>query len=298
MKNKKIRYILPSIMILLLLSAFPVFKILIDIKNIENVYLNFGCIIYLLVFIFIVLIEIFELFILIKYLFKSDEKVSTKLLWFFLLVIFNIFIIPYFYMKYVSKESKLLVKTLLYIIPMLFFLGIFSYGTYTYINETNKIKEEQKRIEEERNDYTTKDSIATFTFRHGYKTINKGEYDLYVMNKEKNVIFSAFTYDTHKYEQKTADDYINKAVSELRESKNSFELVKETKVIESEDKTITRVIYQGKTESSSMCYYIISAITFSSKPDYLVYTVEIVTKNSYKELSKELDEILISAKIK
>lgn len=297
MKNKKIRYILPSITILLLLSAFPIFKILIDVKNVENIYLNFGCILYLLVFIFIYLIEIFELFILIKYLFKSDEKISTKILWFFLLILFNIFVIPYFYMRFVSKESKLLIKTLLYIIPMLLFIGIFSYGTYTYFDEMNKIKAEQKRIEEERNDYVTKDSTTTFTFRHGYKTLNKGEYDLYVMNKDKNVIFSAFTYDTHKYEQKTADDYINKAVSELRESKNSFELVEEKKVIEAEDKTITKVIYQGKTESSSMCYYIISTITFSSKPDYLVYTVEIVTKNNYKDLSNELAEILESAKI-
>ena len=298
MNNKKIRYILPSITVLLMLSAFPIFKILFDIKNIENIYLNFGCIIYLLFFILIVLAEIFELFILIKYLFKSDEKILTKILWFFLLLIFNIFIIPYFYMKFVSKESKLLFKSILYLVPMLFFIGIFTYGTYTYIDGMNKIKAEQKRIEEERNDYTTKDSITTFTFRHGYKTMNKGEYDLYVMNKDKNVIFSAFTYDTHKYEQKTADDYINKAVSELRESKLSFELVKEKKVIESDDKTITRVIYQGKTEESSMCYYIISVITFPSKPEYLVYTTEIVTKNNYEKLENELDEILISAKIK
>ena len=90
----------------------------------------------------------------------------------------------------------------------------------------------------------------------------------------------------------------NKAeLEELRESKNSFELVEEKKVIEAEDKTITKVIYQGKTESSSMCYYIISTITFPSKPDYLVYTVEIVTKNNYKDLSNELAEILESAKI-
>ena len=81
-------------------------------------------------------------------------------------------------------------------------------------------------------------------------------------------------------------------------SKLSFELVKEKKVIESDDKTITRVIYQGKTEESSMCYYIISVITFPSKPEYLVYTTEIVTKNNYEKLENELDEILISAKIK
>jgi hypothetical protein len=177
-------------------------------------------------------------------------------------------------------------------------LIIFCFGYSTYSKELNKINEERKRIEEERNEYITKDNQIIFTFRHGYKKEDVGEYDLYVQNKAKKVVFSAFTYETKHYEQKSADDFINKGINDISKNKEKFEVSKAKEVKEYDDKVITSVEYLGKTKESSDCIYMISVISFKNKPDYLVYVVEVVTKNNYDLYGKELLEILESSKIK
>lgn len=297
MKNNKTLFMVPSIFIFLLLSAFPIFKILVDIKKKVNIYVSVGSIIYLLLLILLSISVIVEIIYLVNYLFtKTDMKLINKLLWTILLLAFNILIIPYFYMRYVSKEDKLVSKSLIYLIPIILFSFILFYGIDTYNKELNIQREERKKIEEERNEYKTKDNLTTFIFRHGYKVSEVGEYDLYVQNKAKNIIFTAFTYDTTKYEQKTADDFINKGVSDISNGKEKFDLSKEKEVIDLDDKTITTVEYLGKTKESSLCVYKISVIIFKDKPDYLVYTVEVITKNNYDLYKKELLEILKNSK--
>lgn len=298
MKKNKVLFMLPTILIFLLSSLFPVFKLLIDVKNIENIYLSFGVITYLLIFILVAIIIVIEVFYLINYIFNSNDiHIFKKILLIFILLIFNILVIPYIYMKYVLKENNLIHKSLLYIIPVILFSVVLLFGIHIYNNDMKEIKEERKRIEEERNDYKTKDGIASFTFRHGYKVSEVGEYDLYVINKTKNIIFSSFTYDLEKYEQKNPDDYINREITTLSQNKEKFEKLKDKETITKDDLNITTIEYVGKTSESSLCVYKISTITFNSKPNYLVEVVEIVTYNNYELYGKELTEILESAKI-
>ena len=61
MKNYKLFYNITSISIMLLLSAFPLLKILINVKQIDNIYLNIGSIVYFLVLILFVLGASFQL---------------------------------------------------------------------------------------------------------------------------------------------------------------------------------------------------------------------------------------------
>lgn len=298
MKNNKTLFMFPSIFIFLLISAFPIFKILVDVKKIVNAYVSIGSIIYLLVLILLVIGVIVEIIYLIHYLFtKIEMKIGLKILWAVLLITINILIIPYFYMKYITKEDKLVFKSLIYLIPMIIFSFILFYGIDTYNKEINIQKAERKKIEEERNEYKTKDNITSFIFRHGYKVSEVGEYDLYVQNKTKNIIFTAFTYDTTKYEQKSADDFINKGVNDISNNKEKFDISKEKEVIELDDKTITTIEYTGKTKESSLCVYKISVISYKAKSDYLVYVVEVVTKNNYDLYEKEILEILKNSKI-
>lgn len=298
MKNNKTMFMFPSILLFLLLAALPVFKILIDIKNVQSSFFSIVTIIYLLLIILLIIVVFIEELYLINYLFtKLKMNIYLKLLWAIMLLIFNILIIPYFYIKYVSKETKLFLKSLIYLIPIILFTFIFIYGFNTYITKANEIKEERKRIEEERNEFKTKDQKVSFTFRHGYKISEVGEYDLYVKNKSKNVIFTAFTYNTEDYEQKTADDFINKGIYDIAKDKEKFDIFKEKEILDEEDKTITTVEYVGKTNTSSKCVYKISVIIFKSNPNYLIYTVEVVTKNNYNLYKKEILEILKSAKL-
>lgn len=298
MKNRKSLFMFPSIFIFLLISIYPIIKILIDYKEIKNVYLSLGTIFILLLLVLLLIVVFVEEIYLINYLWtKMKMNIGLKILWTILLLGLNIIIIPYFYMRFVMGESKIILKSLIYIIPIVIFFGIFMFGYNKYIDKMNKKIIHQKKIDAERNEYKTKDGIVTFTFRHGYKKEDVGEYDLYVSNKSKNIIFTAYTYETFHYEQKTADDFITKGITDISVGKEKFNIFNDKKVIEKDDKVITTIEYAGKTKESSNCVYKISAITFKNKPEYIVYIVQIVTENNYDLYKKEMLEILENAKI-
>ena len=302
MKNHKLLYNISSIFIMLLISAFPLLKILVNVKKIDNVYLNLASIVYFLVLILLVIGASFQLINLIRFTIKSNFSSNKKLLWILLLILFNIFIMPYFYSKYVVNEEKPEIKAIIYLVPMLFFVFVSIFGVVSYekgIAELRvKEKEENEKIKNEKYEFATKDNVVSYTFGHGYKVENIGEYDLYVKSNEKKIVFTAFTYETDKYEQQTPDDYINKGINDIKKDKEKFDIFKEKEVTVLEDKTINSIIYVGKTKESALCMYIISATTFNAKPNYLVYTVEVVTKLNYDKEAEELYDILKSAKLK
>ena len=298
MKNRKSLFMFPSIFIFLLISIYPIIKILLDVKEIKNVYLSLGTILILLLLVLLLIVVFVEEIYLINYLWtKLKMNVGLKLLWTILLLGLNIIIIPYFYMRFVMNESKIILKSLIYLIPIIVFFGIFMFGYNKYTDKLDKKIVHQKKIDAERNEYKTKDGFVSFTFRHGFKKEEVGEYDLYVSNKSKNIIFSAYTYETFHYEQKTADDYITKGIADISEEKEKFNIFSDKKVIEKDDKIITTIEYSGKTKESSDCIYRISAISFKNKEEYIVYVVEIITENNYDLYKKEMLEILESAKI-
>lgn len=302
MKVNKSFLFLSSIISLLLVALYPLAKILLQIKNIQNLYLSFGVIFYLLLMIFAVIIDIVLIIYFIVYIIKNDIKM--KPLWIILVLLFNIFIIPYFYMKHVKKERHLLFNTLLYIVPILLYLGVFGYGTYVYNDLYNQKLNEQKIIEETRNYYVTKDTKTTFTFGYGYNKEDVGEYDLYVINKDKSIVFSAFTYNTIDYAQKTPDEYLNKGIEDLKVGKKNFLEFSKKKEIKGDNYLITTVSYEGEAEvktknkvSTSNCIYKLSVITFDTDPNYLVYVIEVVTKANYDTYKTELTDILKSISV-
>ena len=298
MKKNKILFMLPSILIFLILSLYPIFKIMVDVKKIENVYFSLGSIVVLLIFILLCIIVFIEEIYLLNYLYtKSNIKILGKILWTILLLGLNVLIIPYFYIKYVTQETKVLFKSILYLVPIIFFSVIFIFGYNSYTESITKINEERKKIEAERNVYNTKDNVVAFTFRHGYKQEQVGEYDLYVKNSQKKVLVTAFTYDTTLYEQTTPDQYIGKAIADISKDKVKFDVYKEKSVKDLEDKVITTVEYVGKTKESSDCIYKINIISYKNKPDYLVYVVGVVTKVNYNLYNKEINEILETSKL-
>lgn len=298
MKKSKLLFICPTLLLFVLITLYPLFKIMIDVKKIENVYFSLGAILLLLLFILLCIVLFVEEIYLIYYLYtKTDLKIHQKLIWTFILLVFNVLAIPLYYMKFVSKESKCFVKTLIYIMPIIVLSIVFMFGYKSYTDDINKIKAERKRIEAERNVYKTKDNVVSFTFKHGYKQEQVGEYDLYVKNSQKKVLLTAFTYDTTLYEQTTPDQYIGKAISDISKDKVKFDVYKQKEVKEMDDKTITSVEYIGNTKESSDCIYKITIITFKNKPDYLVYAVGVVTKVNYKLYNKEINEIIETSKL-
>lgn len=297
MKLKRTHLFLSSIVTLLFIALYPLAKILLQIKNIQNLYLSFGVIFYLLFMIILCILDFAIVLYFVKYIVKSDIK--KKPLWVILIILFNIFIIPYFYMKYVEKEEHIVFNTLLYIIPIVFYLVIFGYGLYVFNDLNNKKIEKEKIIESTRNVYTTKDNKAKFTFKYGYKQKDVGEYDLYVINEDKSIVFSAFTYDVIDYEQKTVEEYLNKGIEDVKAGKKSFTKYTKQEVIKTGDYVITTISYEGKAEikkknktTTSDCIYKLSTITLEGEPDYIIFVIEVVTKANYDTYKDELTEML------
>ena len=269
MKVNKTIMFLSSISTLLLIALYPIAKILLQIKKIENLYFSFGVIFYLLLMIILAIIDIVLIIYFIKYIINSDIK--KKPLWIILIIILNIFIMPYFCMKYMEKEEHLVFNTWLYIIPLILYLFVFGYGTYVYNDLYNQRLEQEKIIKETKNYYVTKDNKTTFTFGYGYNKDDVGEYDLYVINKDKSIVLSAFS----KKKEIKGDNYL-----------------------------ITTVSYEGEAEvktknkvSTSDCIYKLSVITFDADPNYLIFVIEVVTKANYDQYKNELETILKSVSV-
>ena len=204
-------------------------------------------------------------------------------------------------MRYIDKEEHYVFNTWLYIIPLVLYSFVFGYGTYVYNNLYNQKLEEQRIKDETKNYYSTKDNKTTFTFGYGYTQDDVGEYDLYVINKDKGIVFSVFTYNTIDYEQKTAEEYLNKGIEDIKVGKKNFIEFSKKKEIKGDNYLITTVSYEGEAEvktknkvSTSDCIYKLSVITLDSDPNYLIYVIEVVTKANYDTYKTELNDILKS----
>ena len=299
MKINKTMVFISSILTMLLVCLYPVAKILLQIKNIENLYFSFGIIFYLLIMILVGIFDIILIIYTIKYIIKNDIK--KKVLWIILIIFLNIFIIPYFFMRYIDNEEHYVFNTWLYIIPLVLYSFVFGYGTYVYNNLYNQKLEEQRIKDETKNYYSTKDNKTTFTFGYGYTQDDVGEYDLYVINKDKGIVFSVFTYNTIDYEQKTAEEYLNKGIEDIKVGKKNFIEFGKKKEIKGDNYLITTVSYEGEAEvktknkvSTSDCIYKLSVITLDSDPNYLIYVIEVITKANYNTYKTELNDMLKS----
>ncbi|MBR2712759.1 MAG: hypothetical protein IKE73_03530 [Bacilli bacterium] len=302
MKLSRAKLFLTSIGTFLLLALYPIAKILLQIKEVQNLYFSFGVIFYLLLMILLAIIDIIIVIYFIRYIIKNEIK--NKALWIILILLFNIFIIPYFYMKYVEKEEKLLFNTMLYVLPIIVYIVAFGFGFYVYEDLNNQKITREKEIAETRNYYVTKDSKTTFTFGYGYKQDDVGEYDLYVINKDKSIVFSAFTYNTIDYEQRSVDEYLNKVIEDIKVDKKNFLEFSKKKQIKGEGYLINTISYEGQAEvktktkvTTSNCIYKLSIITFDEDPNYLISVIEVVPKAYYDEYKTELTDILKSVSV-
>ena len=299
MELKKTHLFLSSIVTMLFVALYPLAKILFKIKNVTEWYFGFCAIFYFLLMIIMFILDLAIVVYFIRYIVRSNIK--KKPLWIILIILFNIFIIPYFYMKYVEKEGHIVFNVLLYIIPIVFYLAIFGYGMFVFTDLNAKKIERERIIENTRNTYVTKDNKAKFTFRYGYEQKEVGEYDLYVINEADKVVFSAFTYNIIDYEQKTAEEYLNIGIEDVKAGKKSFTEFTKKEEISSGVYTINTVSYEGKKKKknkkktiTSDCIYKLSTITLNGEPDYIIFVMQVVTKANYEKYKDQLTETLKS----
>lgn len=292
---KKKLFLINSIFNCLLIGLIPILRILVDVENIKTNAFSVFIVLYIVLLIILSFISLFEIIIIVKKLMKK-EKFLDKILNFIILIFLNLIVLPYYYKKEVLKEKNNK-KYLFYILYILILIAIFFSFNHVYNNSLIKLEEKNKELSEIYNNYSTIDNFVSFKFKYGFRVSKVNEYDLYVKDSDRNLVFTVFNYDINNYEEKTHEEFLNKSVNDLKGSKDEFSEFEETKTTTLEDRVITKVSYVGKTKNSSLCVYNIYLITFNSHPNNLVYITEISIKDKYNLYKEELENIVLSAKI-
>lgn len=295
---KKIYYTLFPALLMILIALIPLMSILSDVVKLTSLLFFIIKILYVVALFLLLIINVVLCFILGKTIYNDEElPKSKKISIIILIVLFSVIVMPYFYHKYVLKNIVKPNYLIIYFISIIFLTFVLLFGTSIYNKKIEEEKKRQQAKEDTRISYIEKNNMFSFDFKLGYKKSDVGEYDLYVKNKDKNIIFTEFTYDTNLYEQKTIEEYLLKGVSDIESSKKNAKIYKEKELKELEDRKVYTIIYEGKTDKSDTCIYKISVISFNSNPNIMVYTVTITLKEDYPKLEKELNEIIDSIKI-
>lgn len=189
--------------------------------------------------------------------------------------------------------SNINIKYLFVIVPVvliviLVLLSII-FGT---LKITKNTKEELKDIV-----LKTKDEKVSFIFKESYKKSDTGEYDLYAKDEDRQLITGIFTYNLSEYEENSAKEILNNQIEYFIKTRNDMKIYKKETVTDYKDKIITRIEYSGKTTDSSDCIYIFSTIEFKNNSDYVIYSNQVLLKSDYDKYSKELKNIISSAKL-
>ena len=295
---KKSYYMVFPTLLMIFVALIPLMSILSDVVKLTSLLFFIIKILYVVILFLLLIVNFVLAFILAKAIFKDNELSKGKKFGIIVLIIlFSVIVMPYIYHKYISKSIVKPNYLILYFISIVFLTFVFAFGTNIYAKKMNEAKIKAEEEEKKRVTYTEKNNLFSFDFKLGYKSSEVGEYDLYVKDKDKNVVFSVFTYDTSLYEQKTLEDYLLKGVSDLEATKKNAKIYKDKKLTELEDRKVYTIIYEGSTDKSSTCIYKISVIQFNEIPNYIVYTVTITFKDDYSSLKKEINEIVDSIKI-
>lgn len=144
--------------------------------------------------------------------------------------------------------------------------------------------------------YTTADGRVTVTAKEDFKQKKVSNYDLYLTKNDKQVI-GFFTYALNEYEENSSKEILDKQISYFLSTRKDLKLFKKEKVIDMDDKTITKVEYTGTNTDSSECVYIFAVIDFKADTNYVLYSNEVLLHKDYEKNISEMIDILKNVKL-
>ncbi|MBR2603829.1 MAG: hypothetical protein IKE10_02240 [Bacilli bacterium] len=295
---KKSYYTIFPALLMIFVALIPLMSILSDVVKLTSLLFFIIKILYVVILFLLLIVNVVLLFLLMKEIVKcNDISKGKKTILLILLVLFSLIVMPYIYHKYILKDIVKPNSLIIYFIAIVFLAFVFAFGYRVYNKKINEEIQKQKELEAKRVTYIEKNNQFSFDFKTSYKQKEVGEYDLYVKDKKRNIVFTTFTYDTSRYEQKTIEEYLLKGVADIEATKENAKIYKEKKLTELEDKKVYEIVYEGKVEKSDPCIYRISVIQFNSNPELIEYVVTVSLKEDYPSLEKEINEIINSVKI-
>ena len=126
--------------------------------------------------------------------------------------------------------------------------------------------------------YTTADGRVTVTAKEDFKQKKVSNYDLYLT-------------------ENSSKEILDKQISYFLSTRKDLKLFKKEKVIDMDDKTITKVEYTGTNTDSSECVYVFAVIDFKADTNYVLYSNEVLLHKDYEKNISEMIDILKNVKL-
>ena len=177
---------------------------------------------------------------------------------------------------------------------IIFGLILFAFLITFLISKGNKPEEVVVELKDV--NFTTSDNRVTVTTKEDFKKKDVSNYDLYLTKNDKQIV-GLFTYNLNEYEENNSKEILDKQIEYFTSTRKDFKLFKKEKIIDLDDKKITKVEYSGTNTDSSDCVYIFAVIDFKSDPNYVVYSNEVILHKDYESNISEMLDILKNAKL-
>lgn len=301
-KIKSYMFIMPSILVMLLMSILPLMFGMIYVDKVKKgfEYLTLGLTI---VVVFLVVVTLIQTVYCILNVYKNEKfSHNDKLKWYLLLFFLNIIIMPYYYLKHIKEVTNYKKKSIIYFIIVLLFgivsVGTSIYSTILYNNHIEKQKEIERQKNEIRNIIPSNDNKFEASFKIGFKKSTVSDYDLYVKDSERNIITGMFFYDITNFAEKTNDAVLDKQAEYIKNTRKNVKVYKEKSVRTHNNKTISTIELSGKLDDTSECIYKLSTISFEGNKTNIIYVVQVLIKKDYSKYNDELIEIVDSINLK
>lgn len=302
-KIKKYRFMIPSLLFMIIMSILPLLFGLIYMDKVKNIIFEYFTLLLLIIEMILLIIVVVQIIFSILDVYKKVEfSHNDKLKWYLLLFFLNIFVLPYYELEYKRKDNESRKKTLLYlvIILVLSVTSIFTsiYSTILFNEHVNKQKAIEKQKSEVRNIIVSNDNKFEMTFKLGFKKENVSEYDLYVKDNKRQLVTGAFFYDVNNYEEKDIDSVLLKQLEYIKSTRKDVSIYKDKVTRTYNNKTISTIEVLGKTDNTSDSIYKLSTISFEGNLNNIIYVIQVVSKKDYTKYNNELTEIINSINLK
>lgn len=214
------------------------------------------------------------------YKLSKNQELKSNPLYYVLIYFFNIFYIPCLCLKHIYKDSKYKSKNAFFIIIMIILYVILMINLITFSIDTLVTE------------YTSKDGNVTLSLSNNYEEKKVGYFDIYFASSTLNV--GLMLYGNEGYSAEEILDFQTNFIYDTRENVKSIS--ESDKTID--DRKIKTAIVSGMNDDIENVY-MMSTITSSKIDNYVVYVIEITTKDNYpsekNEMQKVLENIVINS---
>ena len=125
---------------------------------------------------------------------------------------------------------------------------------------------------------------------------DKNNYDFYATDND-NKYLGVFVYNLDEYDNFSIENTLDNEIKYFENTRDKFELVNDKYIINTNDTTITTMVYLGKKGDSARTIYMFSTISFNKAEKYNIMIIQTCKEINYNKYKSEMLENLKNIRI-